>query len=206
MAALAPPPSPAEEAALLAWVSTFCPTPPEGSLASVDGLILSCVAQDTIATFDFDAAPPGLVGLLRSLEHAFGVRGAARSDGARATPLTDPLTIPTHTPFLQRTWPDLDAALAEPTLAPAALARLVALLLAWSVQSSKRDEYIGHILGLPEGHQDALMGLIQGVQEEGGGEGSGEGTTEANTAPAAAVAATPLSAAPKPRAGGSRCV
>ena len=36
------------EPALLAWVSTFCPTPPEGALASVDGVIFACVAQDTV--------------------------------------------------------------------------------------------------------------------------------------------------------------
>ena len=66
------------EDTLVRWISTFAEVNPASTSLSVfsDGAILLCVAQDTMEAtgFDFDAAPPGLPGLLLALEHAYEVR------------------------------------------------------------------------------------------------------------------------------------
>lgn len=88
---------------------------------------------------------------------------------------------PAHS--FQRPWPDVSAH---------DLPRLVTLLLAWTVQSSKRGEYVSHILGLPDDAQEVLMTLIQGVLAEvGGGDNDGgvcddNGSGDASCAPAPA--------------------
>jgi len=61
------------EESLLKWLKTFSGDESSDIGDFCDGSILLCVAQDTIEGFDELGVSADLVGLLKSLEHAYDV-------------------------------------------------------------------------------------------------------------------------------------